>query len=228
MRARIHPARVTRRAHRERAALPGLPEARRAARWWSWAAAAWRRPRCPRLLATGAQVTVVAPEVAPGDRGRAASRWCGAPSRPPTSTAPGSWWPPRRPRSTARSRRPPRSAGVFVNAVDDPDDVQRLRGRRAARAAASRRRLHRRARRPPWPACCARRLEAVLPEDLERWVGAARALRERQRRARACPWASGGPLLLAGARTSSTRREAAARERVRLAGRRRPRAIPSC
>ncbi len=47
--------------------------------------------RVPTLLAVGAEVTVVSPEVTPAIEGLgpARSRWCSAASGPATSTAPG-------------------------------------------------------------------------------------------------------------------------------------------
>ena len=46
---------------------------------------------------------------------------------------------------------------LFVNAVDDPGQRQRVHGRRAPARGRHHRRLHRRPTPPPWPVCCARR-----------------------------------------------------------------------
>jgi uroporphyrin-III C-methyltransferase/precorrin-2 dehydrogenase/sirohydrochlorin ferrochelatase len=71
------------------------------------------------LIAEGAQVTVVAPDIRP-ELEQPVWGSSGGGSRMLTSTEPGMWWRLRHPRSTVRCSSL-RSAGkLFVNAVDDP------------------------------------------------------------------------------------------------------------
>jgi uroporphyrin-III C-methyltransferase/precorrin-2 dehydrogenase/sirohydrochlorin ferrochelatase len=145
------------------------------------------------LLATGAVVTVVAPEVRDEiARGRVTVR-----QRPFTvSDLDEAWFvvaaaPPavnRRVREAAEERR------LFVNAVDDPASASAYQGgvlRRGGVTVA----VSTEGRAPALAGLVREGLEAVLPEEIERWVEAAHALRERQH-GEGVPLSRRRPLLL--------------------------------
>jgi uroporphyrin-III C-methyltransferase/precorrin-2 dehydrogenase/sirohydrochlorin ferrochelatase len=138
--------------------------------------------KLPALLATGASITVVAPEVheeiarAPVTlhrRGFAPSDLDGAWFVLAAATAEVN----RQVREAAEERR------LFVNAVDDPTSASAYTGgvlRRGGVTIA----VSTEGRAPALAGLLREGLEALLPRDIGTWVSEAHALRERQRRAR--------------------------------------------
>lgn len=145
------------------------------------------------LVPTGADVTVVAPEIHPRIRSlgvtivaRAFSpsdldgAWLAVAAAPPDVN--------RDVRAAGETRR------VFVNAVDDPESASAFTGgvfRRGAVTIA----ISTDGEAPALAGLLREGLEAVVPEEIEAWVQEARALRRRQR-AEAVPFATRRPLLL--------------------------------
>jgi uroporphyrin-III C-methyltransferase/precorrin-2 dehydrogenase/sirohydrochlorin ferrochelatase len=145
------------------------------------------------LLAAGARVTVVAPEIRPAivaagvpflRRGFRASdvqgAWLVIAAAPPEVN--------REVLAAAEAR------GVYVNAVDDPANGSVYLGgvlRRGGVTIA----VSTDGKAPALAGLLREALEAALPEDIEDWVAAARALREEQKRSRV-PMAERRPLLL--------------------------------
>ncbi len=145
------------------------------------------------LLAAGAHVTVVAPEVRPG-LAAAPVQVQRREFRP--SDLDGAWLvlaaaPPevnRQVESAAQER------GVYVNAVDDPVHGSAYTGgvlRRGGVTIA----VSTEGRAPALAGLLREALEAALPEDLSDWVATAARLREEQKRARV-PMGERRPLLL--------------------------------
>ncbi len=149
--------------------------------------------KLPPLLATGAEVTVVAPDIckqiecsgarlehrpfAPIDLDGA---WLVVAAGPPDVN--------RRVREAAERR------GVFVNAVDDPAAASAYTGgvlRRGGVTIA----ISTEGRAPALAGLLREALEAVLPEEIETWVAEAHRLRARQHRD-GVPMARRRPLLL--------------------------------
>jgi len=94
----------------------------------------------------------------------------------------------RRVREAAEERR------VFVNAVDDPESASAYQGgvlRRGGVTVA----VSTEGKAPALAGLLREGLEAVLPDEVESWVGAASALREQQRR-EGVPLSRRRPLLL--------------------------------
>ena len=83
---------------------------------------------------------------------------------------------------------------VFVNAVDDPETASAYTGGVLRRGGATIA-VSTEGRAPALAGLLREGLEAVIPEDVDAWVAAARELRERQRAARV-PMAERRPLLL--------------------------------
>ena len=145
------------------------------------------------LLGTGADITVVAPEILPRIRSlgvtilaRAFSpsdidgAWLAVAAAPPDVN--------RDVRAAGEARR------IFVNAVDDPDSASAFTGgvlRRGAVTIA----VSTDGEAPALAGLLREGLEAVVPDEIEDWVREARALRRRQR-AEAVPFAARRPLLL--------------------------------
>ncbi len=145
------------------------------------------------LLAAGARVTVVAPEIRPAivaagvpflRRGFRASdvqgAWLVIAAAPPEVN--------REVLAAAESR------GVYVNAVDDPANGSVYLGgvlRRGGVTIA----VSTDGKAPALAGLLREALEAALPEDVEDWVAAAQALREEQKRSRV-PMGERRPLLL--------------------------------
>jgi uroporphyrin-III C-methyltransferase/precorrin-2 dehydrogenase/sirohydrochlorin ferrochelatase len=144
------------------------------------------------LLAAGAHVTVVAPQVRPEIRARATviesefrpthltdMRWVVAAATPEVN---------REVASAAAAR------GLFVNAVDDPASATAYLGgvirRGAVEIAISTGGLA-----PALAGLLREAIAALVPEDLERWIEVAVAEREEHKRARV-PIAQRRPLLL--------------------------------
>lgn len=149
--------------------------------------------KLPGLLAGGALVTVVAPEI----RGGIASAPVVTLRRPfQPEDANGAWLVVAA--APARVNREVQAAaearGVFVNAVDDPAHGSVYTGgvvRRGGVTIA----VSTEGRAPALAGLLREALEAVIPEDVGGWVEAGAALREEQRRARV-PMAERRPLLL--------------------------------
>ena len=128
------------------------------------------------LLAAGADVTVVAPEVVPEIERPGVTV-----VRRPFEDADldGAWWVVaaapaevnRRVRAAADARR------IFVNAVDDPAARDGISGWRRAAATASRSRFRPTAARLRWPGLLREGMDAWLPGDLGEWLSAADAAR---------------------------------------------------
>jgi len=149
--------------------------------------------RIEALSAAGADITVVAPVIAPAIR--AAGVTIVSRGFTPTDLD-GAWLAVaaatlavnRDVRAAAEARR------LFVNAVDDPDTASAYTGgvfRRGAVTIA----VSTGGAAPALAGLLREGLEAVVPEDVETWVREARALRRRQR-AEGVPLAARRPLLL--------------------------------
>ena len=139
------------------------------------------------LLAAGADVTVVAPEVRPEivQAGVTVVRAF------EDADLDGAWWVAAAPRevnkqvlAAAEARR------VFVNAVDDPEHATAYGGvvRRDGVTVA----ISTNGRAPRWPGCCVRRSTPCC-RDLGRWMAAADEARVARGKRRASRWSSGGP-----------------------------------
>jgi len=136
--------------------------------------------KLPGLVGTGADITVIAPGVHPSI--------AGAPVRIErrafvAADLDGAWFVlaaatpevNRHVRAAAEERR------VFVNAVDDPASASAYTGgvlRRGGVTIA----VSTEGRAPALAGLLREGLDAALPDEVEEWVGAARTLRERQRR----------------------------------------------
>lgn len=172
--------------------------------------------KLPGLLAAGARVTVVAPEVRAGIA-NAPVHLRRREFRP--SDLDGAWLvlaaaPPevnRQVESAAHGR------GIFVNAVDDPAHGSAYTGgvlRRGGVTIA----VSTEGRAPALAGLLREALEVVLPEDASDWVATARHLREEQRET-GVPMGARRPLLLAAlnrlyaARSEAARDDGAARPR---------------
>jgi uroporphyrin-III C-methyltransferase/precorrin-2 dehydrogenase/sirohydrochlorin ferrochelatase len=145
------------------------------------------------LVGTGADITVVAPEIVTRIRSLDVSivargflpsdldgAWLAVAAAPPDVN--------RDVRAAGEARR------LFVNAVDDPDSASAFTGgvlRRGAVTIA----VSTDGEAPALAGLVREGLEAVVPEEVEAWVREARALRRRQR-AEQVPMASRRPLLL--------------------------------
>ena len=149
--------------------------------------------RIEALSAAGADITVVAPVIAPAIR--AAGVTIVSRGFTPTDLD-GAWLAVaaatlavnRDVRAAAEARR------LFVNAVDDPDTASAYTGgvfRRGAVTIA----VSTGGAAPALAGLLREGLEAIVPEDVETWVREARALRRRQR-AEGVPLAARRPLLL--------------------------------
>ncbi|HET9754646.1 MAG TPA: bifunctional precorrin-2 dehydrogenase/sirohydrochlorin ferrochelatase [Myxococcales bacterium] len=145
------------------------------------------------LLAAGARVTVVAPRIDPRLLRDGVQRY----ERPfAPADLDGKWFavaaaPPEVNREVARAAEKRR---VFVNAVDDADSASAFLGgvvRKAGVTVA----ISTDGRAPALAGLLREALEAVLPEDLDAWVGAAQDLRA-QWKAAGVPIPDRRPLLL--------------------------------
>ena len=155
------------------------------------------------LLAAGADVTVVAPDMRPEIEGSSVTRWRREFS--PDDLA-GIWLvvaaatpPVNREVATAADSR-----GVFVNAVDDPPNASAYLGgvvRRGGVTLAISTEGHA----PALAGLLREALDAVLPPDLDRWMAEARAIRPRWL-ARGVPMAERRPQLLRALNALYTRR----------------------
>jgi uroporphyrin-III C-methyltransferase/precorrin-2 dehydrogenase/sirohydrochlorin ferrochelatase len=166
--------------------------------------------RVPSLLAAGADVSVVAPEVR-YEIERMAVRVERRPFRP--ADVDGAWLvvaaaPPDVNRAAGEAAG---ARGVFVNAVDDPAAATVYTGgvlRRGGVTIA----VSTEGRAPALAGLVREALEAVLPDDVSSWVGLASALRTEQRAAR-LPMSRRRPLLLEALnRLYSAERAASGRE----------------
>jgi len=155
------------------------------------------------LLAAGADVTVVAPDMRPEIERASVTRWRREFS--PDDLA-GIWLvvaaatpPVNREVATAADSR-----GVFVNAVDDPPNASAYLGgvvRRGGVTLAISTEGHA----PALAGLLREALDAVLPPDLDRWMAEARAIRPRWL-ARGVPMAERRPQLLRALNALYTRR----------------------
>jgi uroporphyrin-III C-methyltransferase/precorrin-2 dehydrogenase/sirohydrochlorin ferrochelatase len=149
--------------------------------------------KLPGLLAAGARVTVVAPEVRDGiaaapvailrrpfEAEDVTGAWLVVAAAPPEVN--------REVRKTAEAR------GVFVNAVDDPAHGSVYTGGVVRRGGVTLA-VSTEGRAPALAGLLREALEAVLPEDVDAWVDAGAALRDEQRKARV-PMAARRPPLL--------------------------------
>lgn len=149
--------------------------------------------KLPGLLAAGARVTVVAPEVRGGITSSSATVF----PRPfLAEDVDGAWLVvAAAPTEVNREvRKAAEARGVFVNAVDDPAHGSVYTGgvlRRGGVTIA----VSTEGRAPALAGLVREALEAVLPEDVGDWVGTGAALREEQRKARV-PMGERRPLLL--------------------------------
>jgi uroporphyrin-III C-methyltransferase/precorrin-2 dehydrogenase/sirohydrochlorin ferrochelatase len=149
--------------------------------------------KLPGLLETGAVVTVVAPEIREEIAGAAVTirqRAFGADDLEDAWFVVAAATPEvnRHVREAAEARR------VFVNAVDDPESATAYTGgvlRRGGVTVA----VSTEGRAPALAGLLREGLDAVLPEEIDAWVGTAAALRVEQRRA-GVPMARRRPLLL--------------------------------
>jgi uroporphyrin-III C-methyltransferase/precorrin-2 dehydrogenase/sirohydrochlorin ferrochelatase len=149
--------------------------------------------KLPGLLETGAVVTVVAPEIREEIAGATVTlrqRAFGADDLEDAWFVVAAATPEvnRHVREAAEARR------VFVNAVDDPESATAYTGgvlRRGGVTVA----VSTEGRAPALAGLLREGLDAVLPEEIDAWVGAAAALRVEQRRA-GVPMARRRPLLL--------------------------------
>ena len=149
--------------------------------------------KLPTLLASGAQVAVVAPEVRPEFEAAEVEIW-----RRPFEPwdVDGAWLvvaaaPPEVNRAVAQAASAQR---IFVNAVDDVASGSAYTGgvlRRGGLTIA----VATEGRAPALAGLVREGLEAVLPDEIEAWVDEARRLRERQRLA-GVPFDRRRPLLL--------------------------------
>ena len=166
--------------------------------------------RIEALSAAGADITVVAPVIAPAIR--AAGVTIVSRGFTPTDLD-GAWLAVaaatlavnRDVRAAAEARR------LFVNAVDDPDTASAYTGgvfRRGAVTIA----VSTGGAAPALAGLLREGLEAVVPEDVETWVREARALRRRQR-AEGVPLAARRPLLLEALNALYAERAAPVEER---------------
>ena len=137
------------------------------------------------LLAAGARVTVVAPRLDPrllrdGEPADLDGKWFAIAAAPPAVN--------REVALAAEKRR------VFVNAVDDADSASAYLGG-VVRKAGVTLAISTDGRAPALSGLLREALEAVLPEDLDAWVGAAQDLRA-QWKAAGVPIPDRRPLLL--------------------------------
>ena len=144
------------------------------------------------LLAAGARVTVVAPQVVPAIRGRAAvieaafepahldgARWVVAAATPEVN---------RQVAAAATAR------GLFVNAVDDPEVASAYLGG-VVRKGGVELAISTAGHAPALAGLLREALEALLPDDLTRWREVAEAARAEHKRANV-PIGERRPLLL--------------------------------
>jgi uroporphyrin-III C-methyltransferase/precorrin-2 dehydrogenase/sirohydrochlorin ferrochelatase len=149
--------------------------------------------KLPGLLATGASVTVIAPEV----RGGIAAAPVAILRRPFEAEDVDGAWLVVAAAPAEVNRRVQEAADarlVFVNAVDDPAHGSVYTGgvvRRGGVTVA----VSTEGRAPALAGLLREALEAVLPEDVGRWVDAGAVLREEQKKARV-PMGERRPLLL--------------------------------